>query len=154
MLGKKGAWIATMSLSINYLTISGHSNSRSQTLTWEWAQSPVGGQCEPCSITHTLPESQMITSPVFDLFICFRLSYFDSRLFGLGISRAWEGSVIIFFLDYATYVKKSLSNDVKKKSHLPEEGKNDIWFLHFRPGMDESMRHSRLQKPLLTINYY
>lgn len=74
-----------------------------------------GGQCEPCSVTHILPESQMITSPVFDLFICFRLSYFDSRLFGLGISRAWEGSVIIFFLDYATYVKKSLSNDVKKK---------------------------------------
>lgn len=31
-----------LSLSINYLTISGHSNSRSQTLTWEWAQSPVG----------------------------------------------------------------------------------------------------------------
>lgn len=155
MIGeKKKAYVVTMSLSINCLTISGHSNSRPQTLSWEWAQCPVGAAPEPSSIIHAPPPSlRWLHSWSLTFFIWFSLSYFDSRLFGLGILRAWEGLLIIFFWIMPHMLKVTEQWCLKKKSHLPEEGKNDIWFLRFRPGIDENTRQGGLQKPWLTIYY-
>lgn len=105
-----------MSLSINCLTISGHSNSRPQTLSWEWAQCPVGAAPEPSSITHTPPPSlRWLHSWSLTFFIWFSLSYFDSRLFGLGILRAWEGLLIIFFWIMPHMLKVTEQWCLKKK---------------------------------------